>query len=201
MTYPRIVGIAGSFRRPSKTRSLVEAIGAEVGRATPIDFVVHDLVEVGQGLGAAYSRTQLTPDAARVLRDIETADALIVGTPVFKGSYTGLFKHLFDLVDPKALADKPVVLTATGGGPRHALVVEHQLRPLFGFFAALTVPTAVYASDQDFRGVIPADGQLRQRIAGAAKQLDRLLPTPEDASFVANGSGHAQAVAPWGSAQ
>ena len=86
MTYPRIVGIAGSFRRPSKTRSLVEAIGAEVGRATPIDFVVHDLVEIGQGLGAAFSRTQLTPDAARVLRDIETADALIVGTPVFKGS-------------------------------------------------------------------------------------------------------------------
>ena len=49
MTYPRIVGIAGSFRRPSKTRSLVEAIGRRLGWATPIDFVVHDLVEIGKG--------------------------------------------------------------------------------------------------------------------------------------------------------
>ena len=78
------------------------------------------------------------------------ADALIVGSPVYKGSYTGLFKHLFDFVEPEALAGKPVILTATGGGPRHALVVEHSLRPLFGFFTALTIPTAIYASDQDF---------------------------------------------------
>jgi FMN reductase len=109
MTHPRIVGIAGSFRRPSKTRSLVETIGAEIGRTRPVDFVVHDLVEIGPGLGGAFSRTQLAPDAARVLRDIETADALIVGTPVFKGSYTGLFKHLFDLVEPDALRDVPVI--------------------------------------------------------------------------------------------
>ena len=201
MSLPRLVGISGNLKQPSRTRSLVEGVTAALADQREIDLSVYDLLDAGPGLGAAYIRGDLTPDAARVVEAIETADALVVGTPVYKGSYTGLFKHLFDLVDPKALADKPVVLTATGGGPRHALVVEHQLRPLFGFFAALTVPTAVYASDQDFRGVIPADGQLRQRIAGAAKQLDRLLPTPEDASFVANGSGHAQAVAPWGSAQ
>ena len=49
-----------------------------------------------------------------------------------------------------------MVLTATGGGDRHALIVEHQLRPLFGFFEALTLPTAVYATDKDF-----TDGVLR----------------------------------------
>ena len=64
-----------------------------------------------------------------------------------------------------------MVLTATGGGPRHALVVEHSLRPLFGFFEALTIPTAVYASDADFR-----DGQLVEagvlaRVNAAAQQL------------------------------
>ena len=159
MTYPRIVGIAGSFRRPSKTRSLVEAIGAEVGWATPIDFVVHDLVEIGQGLGAAFSRTQLTPDAARVLRDIETADALIVGTPVFKGSYTGLFKHLFDLVEPDALRDVPVLLTATGGGLRHAF----------------TIPTAVYASESNFIDGTLVDSAVRARASAAAAQLASVL--------------------------
>src|SRR3954447_9410639 len=200
MSLPRLVGISGNLKQPSRTRSLVEAVTAAVARRRDIDLSVYDLLDAGPGLGAAYTRGDLTPDAARVVEAIETADALVVGTPVYKGSYTGLFKHLFDLVDPKALAEKPVVLTATGGGPRHALMVEHQLRPLFGFFAALTVPIAVYASDQDFRGVIPADDHLLQRIAGAAKQLGRLLPAPEDASFVANGSRHAPAVALWSSA-
>jgi FMN reductase len=79
----------------------------------------------------------------------------VVGSPTFKGSYTGLFKHFFDLLDPNSLKGKPVILAATGGGERHSLVVEHQLRPLFGFFEALTIPTAIYASDRDF-----ADGAL-----------------------------------------
>jgi FMN reductase len=175
MAHPRIVGVAGSFRRPSKTRSLVAAIGAEVGRTRPVDFVVHDLVEIGSGLGATFSRSQLSPDAARVLRDIETADALIVGTPVFKGSYTGLFKHLFDLVEPDALKGVPVLLTATGGGLRHALVVEHYLRPLFGFFEALTIPTAVYASESNFIDGTLVDAAVRERASTAAAQLASVL--------------------------
>jgi FMN reductase len=47
-------------------------------------------------------------------------------------------------------------MVLTGGGERHALVGEHQMRPLFGFFSALTIPTYVYASDRDFR-----DGSLQ----------------------------------------
>jgi FMN reductase len=175
MTYPRIIGIAGSVRRPSKTRSLVEAIAAEVGRAMPVDAAVHDLVDIGAGLGTAFSRAQLSADAARVIRDIETADALIVGTPVYKGSYTGLFKHLFDLVEPDALKDVPVVLTATGGGLRHALVVEHYLRPLFGFFEASTIPTAVYASESNFIDGTLVDAAVRERALSAAAQLAAVL--------------------------
>ena len=146
MSLHRVVGIAGNLKRPSPTRAVVEAVAAALARRRDVDLSVYDLLDAGPGLGAGYARGDLTPEAARVVEAIETADALIVETPVYKGSYTGLFKHLFDLIDPGALSNKPVVLTATGGGPRHALVVEHQLRPLFGFFTALTVLTAVYAS-------------------------------------------------------
>src|SRR4051794_13321339 len=149
MSALRLIGIAGNTRRPSRTRSLVEAVGAEVGRWRSSRFDMFDLVDAGPGLGA-FTRADLSGDARNVLDAIESADALVVGSPVYKGSYTGLFKHLFDFVDPAALAEKPVVLTATGGGQRHALVVEHQLRPLFGFFAAQTMPTAIYAADQEF---------------------------------------------------
>ncbi|GGG41534.1 FMN reductase [Chelatococcus composti] len=168
-----IVAVSGNTHRPSRTRLLVEAIAAEVGSWRSIDLEVFDLVDIGEEIGA-FSRAALGPRAAAIIRTIAAADGLIVGSPVYKGSYTGLFKHLFDLVEPQALAGKPVIASATGGGHRHALVVEHQLRPLFGFFGAHTVPTGVYASAEDFADGAPSP-QLQQRIADAAFEFDRLL--------------------------
>ncbi|MDF9792632.1 MsuE subfamily FMN reductase [Methylorubrum extorquens] len=128
----RIVAFSGNTHRPSRTRTLVEAVAAELSRQRPIDLKVYDLVDAGTGIAVA-SRSALPLPAARIVEAIETADALIIGSPVYKGSYAGLFKHLIDFVAPEALIGKPVVLTATGGGPRHALVVEHSLRPALRF--------------------------------------------------------------------
>src|SRR5690606_10239807 len=104
---------------------------------------------------------------------IERADLLIVGSPVYRASFTGLFKHLFDFVGQYDLVGKPVLLAATGGGERHALMIEHQLRPLFAFFQALTLPLGVYASNGDFDGYRVNSDVLSARIALAA---DRALP-------------------------
>ncbi len=151
------------------------AVGSTISRAAAVDLHVYDLLDVSPGLGASVSRRNLPLPLAHLLEQIESADALIVGSPTYKGSYSGLFKHLFDLVEPRALANKPVVLVATGGGPRHALVVEHSLRPLFGFFTALTVPTAVYASVSDFRDGALANEEVAKRVTEAADQLVRML--------------------------
>ncbi len=182
MSRPRVVIFCGNLRRPSRSRILAEALGAEVGRRVPIDLKVYDILDAGPSFGSALAPADLPLPAARIIDEIESADALIVGTPVYKGAYTGLFKHLIDFVDPGRLAGKPVALTATGGGQRHALMVEHALRPLFGFFAALTVPTAVYASEADFTdsgdgvGPIITDPGILARLADAADELSRLIP-------------------------
>ncbi|MCI0354597.1 MAG: NAD(P)H-dependent oxidoreductase, partial [Acidobacteria bacterium] len=47
-----------------------------------------------------------------IIDSIQSADLLVVGTPIYRGSYTGAFKHVFDLVRQDALAGKPVVLSA-----------------------------------------------------------------------------------------
>ena len=192
----RLVAISGNVRRPSRTRVLVEAVAAHVARSRRVDVRVHDLLDAGPGLGAAYARLDLPLPAARIVDAIETADALIVGSPVYKGAYTGLFKHLFDFVEPEALTNKPVILTATGGGPRHALVVEHSLRPLFGFFNALSVPTAVYASDSDFHEGALKEGAVSERAASAARQLASLLDPPAETPSFAMG-GRLAAAALW----
>ncbi|WP_232629989.1 FMN reductase [Methylobacterium sp. Leaf118] len=174
----RIVAFSGNTHRPSRTRTLVEAVAAEVARLRPIDLKVYDLVDAGAGLAVA-SRAALPLPAARIVEAIEGADALIIGSPVYKGSYAGLFKHLIDFVGPDALVGRPVVLTATGGGPRHALVVEHALRPLFGFFSAQTAPTAVYAGDTEIIDGRVADELVRARVAQAAAELVRLIEAAE----------------------
>lgn len=175
MSRQRIVGFSANLQRPSKTRALVEAVAAETAARIPVEIRLYDVVDAGNGLGSAWSREQLPLPARHILDEIEEADALIVGSPVYKGAYTGLFKHLFDFVDPAALANKPVAIVATGGGHRHALVVEHAFRPLFGFFNALAVPTAVYGSDADFENGALANPGVRARVEDAAAQLSGLL--------------------------
>ena len=183
----RIVAFSGNTHRPSRTRTLVEAVAAELSRLRPIDLQVYDLVDAGTGIAVA-SRSALPLPAARIVEAIESADALIVGSPVYKGSYAGLFKHMIDCVAPEALIGKPVVLTATGGGPRHALVVEHSLRPLFGFFSAQAAPTAVYAGDTEISEGRVADEIVRARVAQAAAELARLLDVTQGANISAAAS-------------
>jgi FMN reductase len=171
----RIVGLAGSLSRPSKTRALVDLVTTRAAAALRASAATFDLTDLQPGLGAAQTLNDLEGLPRALVASILSADALVVGSPVYKGSYTGLFKHLFDLIDPAALAGKPVLLTATGGGDKHALVIEHQLRPLFGFFEAITLPTGIYACGADFTDGVPASPTLLARIDRAVCQFTKSL--------------------------
>ncbi len=172
-----IVAVSGGLNTPSKTESLVQGILDELGQATDIQVHFIKLSEIGPLLGGAIYRNQLPQRVQDDLAAIEAADALIVGTPVYRASFTGLFKHLFDFVEQTALVDVPVLLAASGGSDRHALVLEHQLRPLFSFFQAQTLPIGVYATDKDFTAEYTVKSeQLRDRITLA---VARALPILE----------------------
>ncbi|MEW5423494.1 NAD(P)H-dependent oxidoreductase [Amorphus sp. 3PC139-8] len=170
----KIIGFCGSSWRPAKPRALVAAVGETLENRYGLSVELVDLVDAGPGLGA-YRRDDLDDPARAVLEDLEGADGLVIGCPVFQGSYPGLFKHVFDLVHPSALRNTPVLLTAVGGGMRHSLVVEHQLRPLFGFFEAATVSTAIYASAEEFVEGRPVGSMLEARLANAAEQFVSLV--------------------------
>ncbi|MEG0653048.1 MAG: FMN reductase [Acinetobacter sp.] len=172
-----IVAVSGGLNSPSKTESLVQAIINELSEAIHIKVHFVKLSEIGPLLGGAIYRNQLPQRVQDDLAAVEAADALIVGTPVYRASFTGLFKHFFDFVEQTALVDVPVLLAASGGSDRHALVLEHQLRPLFSFFQAQTLPIGVYATDRDFTPEYTVKSeQLSERVTLA---VARALPILE----------------------
>lgn len=151
MTRPlRLVAVSGGLQRPSKAAALAEHLLDLIADEVPCEQRLIELSQLAPQLAGAVWRSQLPDTVERELAAVEQADVLVVATPVFRGSYTGLFKHFFDFIHQDALMDKPVLLAATGGSERHALVIDHQLRPLFSFFQARTLPLGVYATDKDF---------------------------------------------------
>lgn len=168
----KIVGLSGGLSTPSRTLALVELATARIAQTVAAsgfrpETRVIDVASLG-GIGLLRARTDAGSTEEEALRAVEQADLLVAGSPVYKGSYSGLFKHFIDLVDYRSLVGTPVALLATGGSERHALVIEHQLRPLFAFFQAHPLGTGLFLSDREL-----VDGRIA---AGPAEQrFERLV--------------------------
>ena len=174
MTRPlRLVAVSGGLQRPSKSAALAEHLLDLIADEIPCEQRLVDLGQLAPAFAGTVWRSQLPDAVERELAAVEQADVLVVATPVYRGSYTGLFKHFFDFIHQDALIDKPILLAATGGSERHALVIDHQLRPLFSFFQARTLPLGVYATDQDFSDYRLQNVALIQR---AQLAVQRALP-------------------------
>ncbi|MFG2259402.1 FMN reductase [Streptomyces mirabilis] len=166
----KLVVVSAGLSVPSSTRLLADRLAAATGRYTSVDVQVVELrdlaVEIAHNFTSGFPGRALSA----ALEAVTGADGLIVVTPVFSASYSGLFKSFFDVLDQDALTGKPVLIAATGGSARHSLVLEHALRPLFAYLRAVVVPTAVYAASEDWG----AEG-LAERIDRAAGELGRLM--------------------------
>lgn len=171
----QITAVVGSPNLMSKTRVLIDAVVQQLQTLDRFEVSYVEVARLAPLIGAVTSPQDLPQEARDALQRIESADLVIAGSPVYKGSYTGLFKHLIDFLHPEALVNKPVLLVATGGSDRHALAVDQQLRPLFSFFRALTIPSAVYGSDLDFEQYQISSDALQTRVHEAARQTVRLL--------------------------
>ena len=111
-----------------------------------------------------------TPRLTELREQVAAAEGLIAVTPVFNGSYSGLFKMFFDALDKDSLAGTPVLIAAAAGSARHSLVLDHALRPLFAYLRAVVVPTGIFAATEDF-----GSHGLSDRITRAAAELAALV--------------------------
>lgn len=175
-----LVVVSAGLSVPSTTRLLADQLAAEAVAALeaagePVEVVTVELRPLARPLADSLLTGFPTGALAEAVRHVTEADALVVVTPVFSASYSGLFKMFFDVLEPGALTGKPVLMGATAGTPRHSLVLEHALRPLFSHLKAVPVPTAVFAASQDLGADV--DTRLGERITRAGHELAALLGT------------------------
>ncbi|MFI9616107.1 FMN reductase [Streptomyces sp. NPDC052023] len=170
----KLVVVSAGLSVPSSTRLLGDRLAVAAQRQAPagaaVEVQVVELRELAVEIAHNFTNGFAGRALSAAIDAVTEADGLIVVTPVFSASYSGLFKSFFDVIEPDALAGKPVLVAATGGTARHSLVLEHALRPLFAYLKAVVVPTGVYAASEDW-GAEGLDG----RIERAAGELVRLM--------------------------
>ena len=177
MTTLHLAVITAGITQPSSTRMLADRLTEATVRALGRD--VDAVVEVVDVRNVAHDLTNnvltgfASPELQVRLDAITEADAVIVSTPIYSASYSGLFKMLIDVLPKDSMRDKPVLLGATGGTARHSLAIDHALRPLFAYLGALVAPTAVFAASEDWGSV--SAGQLSDRISRAGTAFTRLV--------------------------
>jgi FMN reductase len=171
----RLVVVSAGVSEPSSTRLLADRTAQKVldllrESGIPASVGVIELgplaVDIAQAIVSGFPSERLQTAFER----LAAADALIASTPVYKAGISGLLKSFADILDNDLLIAKPVILAATAGTARHAMVVDEQLRPLFAFMRALPVPTSLFAAPEDW-----GQAALSERIERAATELVLLL--------------------------
>ncbi|WP_022882870.1 CE1759 family FMN reductase [Gryllotalpicola ginsengisoli] len=171
----RLVVVNAGISDPSSTKLLADRVAQRVGAVAGehghrVAVTVLDLRELLPEMSQAVSSQLFGPKFTAAIEALRQADGIVASAPVYKAGPSGLFDTFFQVLDNDLLIGKPVVLAATAGTARHALVVDEQMRSMFAFLRTLVVPTSLFASTEDWQ-----DRSLGSRIDRAALELVLLM--------------------------
>ncbi|MBU7600478.1 NADPH-dependent FMN reductase [Streptomyces sp. P38-E01] len=167
-----VLALTGSPSPTSRTNALVRHVGSRLSATghTVDHLDVRDLPPV-----ALLAADASHPAIAAALAAVAEADAVVIGTPVYKAAYSGLLKTLLDLLPQSALAGKTVLPLATGGTPAHVLAIDYGLRPVLTSLGTDSVLRGWFVTDRELS--LDADGGLtlgREAAEGVEAAVERL---------------------------
>jgi FMN reductase len=174
----RLVVLSGNPRTGSRTAATGRAAADAVARA--LDGVRPSAPEVELVELADLAGEVLAPEHPRadaVLADLARADVVVVATPVYKASYTGLLKAFLDLYRAGDLRDVVAVPLVVSGNPAHALAGEVHLRPLLVELGAVVPTRALAVTEADLADPAALDAVLDRWLADAAPALRSTVRT------------------------
>ena len=176
----RITVISAGLGVPSSSRLLADQLAASAERQLAsagyaVDIEVLELRDLAVDIANNFVTGYAAPRLAEVIAGVEASDGLIAVSPVFSASYSGLFKSFIDVLDPKALEGKAVLIGATAGTDRHQMVLDFAMRPLFTYLRTRIAATAVFAGPQDWGNNDDGGSPLSVRVDRAAGEFVALL--------------------------
>jgi FMN reductase len=171
----KLAVVSAGTSDPSSTRLLADrtaqrAAALAASRGITVTVSVIELREISADISTALVSQLIRPKLGDAITALAEADGIIAATPVYKAGPSGLFTSFFQVLDDDLLIAKPVVLAATAGTARHALVADDQMRSLFAYLRTTTVPTSLFAAPEDW-----SDPALNKRIDRAALELVLLM--------------------------
>ena len=171
----RLAVVSAGTSDPSSTRLLadrtadrVRALADQHGHAVTVSVI--ELREIAADITTALVSQLVTPKLRQAITVLGEADGIIAAAPVYKAGPSGLFTSFFGVLDNDLLIAKPVVLAATAGTARHALVADEAMRPMFAYLRTMTAPTSLFAAPEDW-----SDPALDTRIDRAGRELVLLM--------------------------
>ena len=168
-----VVGVSGGPSAMSKSRRLLEVVLATLGESGASTT----LIDLAALPAEALLGRRASADVQQALASVASAEVVAVSTPVYRATYSGLLKVFCDLFAPGALGGKVAIPIATGGGPAHALCVDHGLRPLLASVGGVVVAAGIYGTDAEFADGVPnasLAGRVRMAAAEALALADGL---------------------------
>lgn len=164
-----IVGFAAGIGQSWHTRLLVEAVLEAAARGA--DTELFDLSQTAIDFAANKELSHYSPATQRAVELAGRADGFVFGSPIYRATYTGVLKNLFDLMSVEALLGKTAALVATGGSFHHYLALDFTFRPLMTFFNMHTVPGVLYGAREQFLPERQLDAELADRARALGEDL------------------------------
>ena len=146
----QIVTVVGNPRPESRTHSLARTLADELAGALPEAKVsAVDLAVLGSRV-----LDQTDPEAAAAVTQVLDADILVLASPTYKATYSGLLKAFLDRLGTGSLAGKRAIPVLLGGAPNHQLAVDVHFTPLLLELGAAVPVRGLFVLEAD----IPAFG-------------------------------------------
>lgn len=176
----RITVLSAGLGVPSSSRLLADQLAASAehhfaAAGYAVDITMVELRDLAVDIANNFVTGYAAPKLAEVIAGVVAADGIIAVSPAFSASYSGLFKSFIDVLDPRSVEGKAILLGATGGTDRHQMVLDFAMRPLFTYLRTRIAATAVHASPQDWGNNDGGGSPLATRIDQAGGEFAGLL--------------------------
>lgn len=156
MADPQIVTVVGNPKPGSRTLTAAATLSNSLAGRLPSFGIAPDVVEpidLAVLAGGLLAPWRLSPPAAEATENARQAGILVLATPIYKASFTGLLKLFLDTLPAGSLSRTVVVPLTVAGGPAHRHLADLQLRPVLAELGAAVPAPSLLLEESDLPGL------------------------------------------------